>query len=141
MDRTFQSKVDRRYWLVIGVSSLLLLYFFWVHCLWLTVLMAAAVIFEIEMLVYTRYVVTSGGELKIESGRFIPNLVIPVGTIRSVRRTCSRSLFSPALSSDCLEIEYGEEGKKRKVCVSPKNQDTFVQSLLKLNAKIRKDDR
>lgn len=139
MNRTFQSEVGKWYWAVVAVSSAALFYCFWEHHLWLTVLTGAAVVFEIEMLVHTRYVVTSEGELRIEGGRFVPNRVIQAESVCSVCRTRSRSFLNPALSFDGLRIEFGEGGKKETVFVSPKNRKDFVGCLLKKNPRIRAD--
>ena len=73
MNRTFQSKVGWWYWIVIGITSVLLFFFFWEHYLLCTILCATVVIFEIEMLIHTQYVITEAGWLKVETGRFIPN--------------------------------------------------------------------
>ena len=73
MNRTFQSKVGWWYWIVIGITSVLLFFFFWEHYLLCTILCATVVIFEIEMLIHTQYVITEDGWLKVETGRFIPN--------------------------------------------------------------------
>ena len=116
---------------------MLLFFCFWKHCLWLTVLLAITVIFEIEMLVHTRYIVTPDEMLKIESGRFVPNIVIPIEIISRISRSRSRRIFKPALSSDCLEIEFGKE--RRKIHISPKNAEDFVLYLTKRNSKIRTD--
>ena len=53
-----------------AVTAFLLFDFFWLHYTLLAVLLAICMIFEIEMLVHTRYVVTEDGMLRIESGRF-----------------------------------------------------------------------
>ncbi len=139
MNRTFQAKVDSGYWMIIAVSSLFLFYCFWEHLLWGTIIGGAAVIFEIEMLVHTRYSVWSAGILRIESGRFVRNREISVGTISRVRRLRSWCLFKPALSSDCLKIEYEEGGRKKNVCISPRNCTDFVRCLVKLNPHIQSD--
>ena len=57
MDRTFQSKVDKWYWMILAISSLFLFYCFWVHLVLLALLGGLVVVFEIEMVVHTRYVV------------------------------------------------------------------------------------
>ncbi len=50
MDRTFHSKVDWWYWLLMAVTAFLLFDFFWFHYTIATLLVAAVMIFEIEML-------------------------------------------------------------------------------------------
>ena len=67
MNRTFQSKVGWWYWIVIGITSVLLFFFFWEHYLLCTILCATVVIFEIEMLIHTQYVITEDGWLKVET--------------------------------------------------------------------------
>ena len=76
MDRTFHSKVDWWYWLLMAVTAFLLFDFFWFHYTIATLLVAAVMIFEIEMLIHTRYIVTGSGKLLIETGRFVADKTI-----------------------------------------------------------------
>ena len=49
MDRTFHSKVDWWYWLLMAVTAFLLFDFFWFHYTIATLLVAAVMIFEMNV--------------------------------------------------------------------------------------------
>ncbi len=49
---------------------------FWFHHTVLMILTAVAMVFEIEMLIDTCYILTEDGTLRIESGRFVPDTEI-----------------------------------------------------------------
>lgn len=133
--RTFHSKVGWWYWAVIILCSCLLFFFFWTHQLLLTLLLALIVIFEIEMLIHTQYVVTAEGVLSIQTGRFLKGASIPVESIVSIEK--SHSLESaPALSLSRLQIVYSKGKIKKYVLVSPKNPEDFVKVLSRLNSSI-----
>ena len=74
------------------------------------------------ILVSTRYIVDNIN-LKIISGPF--SWVIPITSIKFVQESHS-SAFSPALSSDRLEIEYGED---KVMMISPTDKIKFMQKL------------
>ena len=135
-DRTFHSRVGGWYWAVIGVTSGLLLYFFWVHAVVCAVALALVLILEIEMLVHTCYVVTGKGVLRIESGRFSRSGRIEVESIMSARRVRKVAFFVPALSFHMLELTYRGGGKTVKVYVSPQNAEAFVKCLQKHNPSV-----
>lgn len=105
MDRTFHSKVDWWYWLLMAVTAFLLFDFFWFHYTIATLLVAAVMIFEIEMLIHTRYIVTGSGKLLIETGRFVADKTILLNTIVSMCEVNSFSI-APALSVHRVEITY-----------------------------------
>lgn len=134
--RTFHSKVGWWYWAVIILCSCLLFVLFWIHQLLLTLLFALVVIFEIEMLIHTQYVVQSEeGILSIQTGRFLKGASIPIETIVSIET--SHSLESaPALSLSRLKIVYRKGKVKTYVLVSPKNPEDFVKVLSRLNPSI-----
>lgn len=137
MNRTFQSKIGWWYWAVIGITSFLLFFFFWEHRLLATILCATVVIFEIEMLIHTQYVITGEGKLKVETGRFVPNVSIEIAEILRIRKVRSMAFWEPALSFDRLEVVFKVHGKVRSVCLSPKNQEDFARCLLKQNETIQ----
>lgn len=74
------------------------------------------------IMVSTKYIVENGN-LKIISGPF--SWIIPITSIKSVQESQS-SAFSPALSSDRLEIEYGED---KVMMISPADKIKFMQKL------------
>lgn len=105
-------------WVNHGHYRLLLFDFFWFHYTVLMILIAVAMVFEIEMLIHTCYIITADGRLRIESGRFVPNIEIEVSSIVSMKRVKSFSI-APALSAERIEIVYWKEGKERTVQISP----------------------
>lgn len=137
MNRTFQTKIGRWYWCVIALTSALLFYLFWQHFVIAALVAMAAVVLLIEMLIHTQYVLTADDVLLIESGRFVPNVKIAVGEIKSVRKVRSAALFQPALSFSRLELTYETAGKIQTTQVSPKNTDDFIRCLCRKNPSIQ----
>ena len=137
MNRTFQTKVGRWYWYVIALTSTLLFYLFWQHFVIAALAAMAAVVLLIEMLIHTQYVLTADDVLLIESGRFVPNVKIAVGDIKSVRKVRSAALFQPALSFSRLELTYETAGKIQTAQVSPKNTDDFIRCMCRKNPSIQ----
>ena len=112
MNRTFHSEVGWWYGLIMVITAFLLFDFFWFHYTVLMILIAVAMVFEIEMLIHTCYIITADGRLRIESGRFVPNIEIEVSSIVSMKRVKSFSI-APALSAERIEIVYRKGGKER----------------------------
>ena len=137
MNRTFHTKVGWWYWIVIVVTSSGMFYFFWIHSVLLTLLLALVVVFEIEMLIHTQYVVTTDNRLRIETGRFVRKMNLDIEDIVGIRKVRSMAFFSAALSFRRLEIAFRtNDGNVNVLTVSPKNEDDFVRLLLKRNPKI-----
>ena len=136
MNRTFHSKTDWRYWLLMGISAFLLFDFFWFHYTLLTIVMAVCVIFEIEMLIHTCYIVAADGTLRVESGRFVPNRTIDLRSIVSMERVKSYSV-APALSVERVEIRYREEKEIRRIQVSPVQTEEFMAWIRKQKEKAK----
>lgn len=111
--------------------------FFWEHYLLCTILCATIVIFEIEMLIHTQYVITGDGWLKVETGRFVPNATVEITEILRVRKVRSMAFWEPALSFERLEVVFKKHGKVHTICLSPKNPEDFVRCLLKQNETIQ----
>ena len=122
--------MDGWYWLLMGITAFLLFDFFWFHYTVLMILIAVAMVFEIEMLIHTRYVITADGKLKIESGRFVPDTEIDLKEVAGMKRVRSFSL-APALSAERIEIVYRKEGKERSVQVSPRRAEEFREWMQK----------
>lgn len=136
MDRTFKTEVGWWYWILISVTSLLLFFFFWMHDTVLALIMAILVIYEIEMLIHTQYVITDSGLLRVETGRFVKGFTLNIDQIESVRSVRSMIFWAPALSFYRLEIKYNGNNKTIKVQVSPRNKDSFISKLKSMNGKI-----
>ena len=134
--RTFHTKVGWWYWGIIALFSCFLFVCFWFHELLLTLLFAVIVIFLIEALIHTQYVVTADGKLVIEVGRFMEGASIDVAQIVSIEKSKFPE-SAPALSLDRLKITYRKRSFKDYILISPQNQEAFVQALLKQNASIK----
>lgn len=130
MNRTFHSKVGWWYWLLMGMTAFLLFDFFWFHYTLLTLLLAVVMIFEIEMLIHTCYIVTADGKLKIETGRFVPNTTIELDSIVAIHETRGY-VVAPALSVSRVEIIYRMGNKNQRVQISPKNPSEFIRWIQK----------
>lgn len=126
MDRTFHSKVDWWYWLLMAVTAFLLFDFFWFHYTIATILVAVVMIFEIEMLIHTRYIVTDNGKLQIETGRFVADKTILLNDIKDLRKIKSFSV-APALSVDRIEIVYHNNDKVGKYVFLLKMPSEFLR--------------
>lgn len=126
MDRTFHSKVDWWYWLLMAVTAFLLFDFFWFHYTIATILVAVVMIFEIEMLIHTRYIVTDNGKLQIETGRFVADKTILLDCITSMREIKSFTV-APALSVHRIEITYQNENKSGESMCFSSNISEFLR--------------
>lgn len=134
--RTFHTKVGWWYWGIIAIVSCFLFVCFWFHELLLALFFAVVVIFLIEGLIHTQYVVTADGKLVIEVGRFMKGASIDVAQIVSIEKSKFPE-SAPALSLDRLKITYRKRSFKDYILISPQNQEAFVQALLKQNASIK----
>lgn len=137
MNRTFHTNVGWWYWIVIAATSVAMFYCFWNHNLLLTLLLAVILVFQIEMLIHTQYVVTSDNVLKIETGRFVRKTSVDIDYIISIRRVRSMTFFAPALSFFRLEITFKtQKGNIYPLQISPKNENDFIRLLQKRNPNI-----
>lgn len=137
MNRTFQTKVGYWYWSIITFTSAILFYLFWQHFIIAALLTMLLVVLQIEMLIHTQYILTSDNILLIESGRFVPNIKIPINHIKSIRNVCSIAPFQAALDSSRLELVYETNGKERTTQISPKNTNDFIRCLQRINPSIQ----
>ena len=96
--------------------------------LWLGFLFTLPLIVLLTHTLLTTSYVVSNGTLFVKSGVFI-NKKIPITSIRKIQNSSS-FLSSPALSLDRLEIIYN---KFDSILVSPKEKESFVKELKKLN--------
>lgn len=133
--RTFHSKVGWWYWAVLILCSCSMFIVFWIHEILLTLLLALVVIFEIEMLIHTQYVVMEKDMLSVRTGRFMKSASIPIEKIVSIEKSHSFE-SAPALSLSRLKITYRKETAKTYILISPKNPEDFVRVLLKANPSI-----
>ena len=117
------------------------IYFFWEHHTLLMLILAVCVVFEIEMLIHTRYIISADNQLRIETGRFVRNSTIELERIVRIRKVRSLVFWAPALSFDRLEIicEKKSGNGTASVLIAPQNPDDFIHWLLKRNSQIQVD--
>ena len=84
MQRTFKSKIDRSYQMILWFFLLMTLYGFWMRAVGLAVCCLIISVFLLESLLKTDYVITSNGEIMIRSGLF-PRQRIDIKQIREVK--------------------------------------------------------
>lgn len=131
MRRTFLSAVGIPFWTLLTLSSLLLFLAFWYYYYWQTVVIAVFIIFQIEALVHTEYVVQSDGWLRIRSGRFMPKFDIKIDAITKIE-TITSLAPAPALSMHRLKIYYTNiKGEMKVVMISPRNPEAFRKAINK----------
>lgn len=135
MNRVFRSKVGGTFWVVLLVLTACMFQFFWEKEVIPAVMIALLVLFCIEMIIHTRYAVTSDGLLIIDRGRFFSALSIPVSDIVSLKKSKSWE-SSPALSLDRIQIDYRGKHHKERVYISPQRKEEFVALLVKMNDQI-----
>ncbi len=136
MDRTFQARVDLGYWMLTAVTSILMFYTFWVHEAVIAVVLALAVILEIEAVVHTHYVVTADGKLIASGGRFARCREADISRVELVRCTRSLTFGQPVLSVKVLELVWRKGNRKIRLYVSPRNEEAFIACLQKHNPSI-----
>lgn len=139
MNRIFHSKVGWTFYLVLGILAVNMFYFFWTKEIVPAVLIALLELFFIEMIIHTRYVVTTDGYLKVDLGRFYPSSVIPVKDIVSLHASRS-AVSSMALSLDKIKIVFRGKHANETVYVSPVKKKEMITLLLKLNDQIIIDE-
>lgn len=113
-----------------------MLYTFWTHVVWVAIILALAVILEIEALVHTHYVVTADGKLLLNGGRFSHSREMEISSVILVRQTRRLTIAQPVLSISVLELVFRQGGYERTVCVSPRNVDAFIACLQRRNPAI-----
>ena len=134
--RTFHTKVGWWYWMIIVILSSFLFVTFWFHELLLALLFAIAVIYSIEGMIHTQYIITDDSMLRIESGRFSKKPApIPLSQITDITKSKSWEA-APAFSLDRLKISYRKGGTKTHILLSPQNAEAFVRCLKKQNDSI-----
>ncbi|MGN0036593.1 MAG: PH domain-containing protein [Bacteroidaceae bacterium] len=135
MNRIFPPKVGWALYFLIIVLGAQLVYFFWTKEVLVAVLLTMFELYLIEMMLHTRYTVTSDGQLLLEAGRFFPVRTLAVADVESVSRSHSWQT-SAALSHRHLRLVCRGPLRKETVCVSPKDEVGFVAALLRHNPDI-----
>ncbi|MEG0949228.1 MAG: PH domain-containing protein [Bacteroidales bacterium] len=131
MQRTFKSKIDKWYHvLLLGVLALVF-YFFWQRQIGWAITMLIMSVFLLESLFRTDYVFTGDGLLAVKCG-FFPRYRIPLNEIREIRYIRSNRL-AYALSTDRLLLitQYGTR------MISPENREDFIKEVRKYNPHVQ----
>lgn len=140
MNRIFHSKVGGIYIALMCITAVALFYTFWVHDYIPLFIFAMAMLFEIEMLIHTQYIVTADNYLLVETGRFVPNVKIALQDIVEIKHIRSANV-APALAMDRIQITYRYAARRiRKVQLSPKKSEEMIALLIKRNNAIVKVD-
>ncbi|MEG1586620.1 MAG: PH domain-containing protein [Bacteroidales bacterium] len=128
MQRTFKSKIDKWYHLLIWGVLALVFYFFWQRYVGCALTMLIVSVFLLEALFRTDYVFPGDGYLSVKCG-FMPRYKMPVKDIREIRYVHSNRL-AYALSSDRLLLVTDYDTRM----ISPENKEDFIKELRKYNS-------
>lgn len=131
MQRTFKSKIDKLYHvLLLGILALVF-YFFWERQIGWAITMLIMSVFLLESFFRTDYVFTGDGTLAVKCG-FFPRYRIPLNEIREIRYIHSNRL-AYALSADRLLLitQYGTR------MISPENREDFIKEVRKYNPHVQ----
>lgn len=131
MARTFRSKIDKSYHLLVWVVSALLLYCVWYRLVgWGTALLIIDV-FLLESLFRTEYMFIGDGDLYVKCG-FFPRYRIPLDMLQEIRYVHS---YRPAyaLSSERLQLITAHGSRM----ISPINSEEFIKEVRKYNPRIQ----
>ena len=131
MYRTFKSKIDRSYQMLLWFFLIMTLYGFWTRAVGLAVCCLIISVFLLESLLKTDYIITSNGEIMIRSGLF-PRQKVDIKQIKEIKIINSIAI-SYALSADRILIVTPE----KSVAISPLNKKDFIKDLRKFNHNIR----
>lgn len=131
MQRTFKSKIDKWYHLLVWVVLILIFYFFWQHMIGWAITMLLLSVLLLESLFRTDYVFTGDGDLMVKCG-FFPRYRIPLNEIREIRYIRSNRL-AYALSTDRLLLvtPFGTR------MISPENREDFIKQVRKYNPTVQ----
>lgn len=127
MQRTFKSKVDRWYHLLVWGMLALVFFFFWNRQIAWAVTFLVVAVFLMEALLRTDYVFTGDGFLHVKCG-FMPRYKIPLRDIREIRYVRSNRL-AYALSYDRLMLITPYDTRM----VSPDNPEDFIKEVRRHN--------
>ena len=131
MYRTYKSKIDRSYQIVLWFFLIMTLYGFWMRAVGLAVCCLIISVFMLESLLKTDYIITTNGELLLRSGMF-PKQRIDIKQIKEIKLVNSIN-FAYALSCERLVIVL--PGKN--YAVSPLNKKDFIRDMRKFNHNIK----
>lgn len=131
MQRSFKSKIDKRYHFLMWGVVLLIFYFFWHRMAGVGSALLVLLVLMMESLLRTDYMITLDGTLYVKSG-FLPRYKLPIADIIEVKYIRSNRI-AYALSSDRLLLITPYDRRM----VSPENPEEFIKELRKYNHLIK----
>lgn len=133
MKRVFRSKIGLELLapLVIIMTTVVVLLLMAGTYSWTVLVIPVVTFVFITHMFLTTYYTISGDVLRVRCG-FLMNIQISIATITRIKET-SDPTSAPATSLDRLRIEYGD-GKR--ILISPKEKQAFIEMILGLNDKV-----
>ena len=131
MTKTFRSRTDKRFILVVGVPMFLIFTLMLFLQSMPGIIMATLTSAFVLYLVYNTWYAIEQDVLHIRCG-FLYRKEVPVKSIKSIA-TSSSILSSPATSFDRIEIAFNQFDS---VLISPENRQDFIESLKNINPAI-----
>ncbi len=128
MIRTFRSRVDKFYHAFIWIVVIILFYCFWHHHIIAAITTLLVLLFGMEALLKTEYIISTEGYLIVKCG-FFPTYSIKTDDIKEVRYVTSCA-FAYALSCDRIQIVSKNNATRT---ISPENTDIFIKELKRQN--------
>ncbi len=132
MNRVFHARILPAYVLALLLFTCLLIHAFWVKSALLAVLCMLVLLFVVERIIHTQYMLTADGRLLVDRGRFRRRMEIAVADILLVERVKAPLLGRLLVSHYVLVHSKG--GKT--IALLPVREEEFVQVL---EQRMRKD--
>lgn len=127
MTRTFQEKTSVGSIVLLVALLAVAVYFMWIVNGILIALSLILMLLVVERIIHSQCVVDHDS-LMVYHGRFSPTKVIPIASIKRIERINRIRIGNRSLQSYLL-IVYGDD---KSVAVNPKNEDDFVQTIMKI---------
>ncbi|MDO5570166.1 MAG: PH domain-containing protein [Bacteroidales bacterium] len=127
MVRTFKSKIDRWYHLLVWIILGLVFYSFWQRYVAFGIVMLIVFMFLVETLIHTEYIIDADGYLRVQSG-FLPSYKINMADIEQIKYIRNNRI-AYALSFERLQIITPYANRM----LSPENPEEFIKEIRKYN--------
>lgn len=127
MNRIFHVKIAGSTYLILVVFTAIMIAAFWFQEAIVGLVMALALIVNIECIIHSTYTLTADGNLVVYSGRFRKAQTIPFADITDVELKRSPGLGGLVVSQYIL-VHYGD---KRYLSLTPVKPKEFVNALVK----------
>ncbi len=125
--RTFRSKVDKQYHLIIWILLALVIYLFWAKVMFWAIVTMVLTVLALESFFKTEYSIVSEGILYIRCG-FFPKFKVDISSIELVKYVED---FTPAYA---LSVErFMIKTPTQTYYVSPENRKEFIKCLSRYN--------